>query len=490
MVRGGDLLGAAARGFAQLAEVVWGTPVVIVLADRRGRVVCQAGGEGGVGTRSLHLDPAWESVVRVLPRVLGEVENRTALWVEVGPEGAGWAVAALRDPGGEVAGVVGVQGRDGVTGRATAMCLAGIAARALAAVPGGAGAAAPVAATRPGRGAAARYTFDDLVGRSPAFLRAVGLARAASRVEANVLLEGESGTGKELFAQAIHRASRRGGGPFVAINCAAIPRELIASELFGYAAGAFTGARPGGNPGAFEAASGGTLFLDEVGEMPVDLQAALLRVLEERAVVRVGSRTPVPVDVRVIAATNRNLEQEVRRGRFRLDLFFRLNVIHIVLPPLRERREDIPLLVRHFLAGFAPPGALPSEPGPEVAAALAARDWPGNVRELRNVVERAVLLGGPNPSPDDFRLALGAGPGAGPSPEAGQRESERERLRAVLEATGGNRVRAAALLGIARSTLYRRMSRLGLAGEAGPRGPGVDFAARRVRRPDDVTGGR
>jgi transcriptional regulator with GAF, ATPase, and Fis domain len=229
----------------------------------------------------------------------------------------------------------------------------------------------------------ARFTLDDIVGGSPALLSVKQVVVDLHGSDATVLLIGESGTGKELFAQAIHAASARRSMPFLAVNCAAIPPSLVESELFGYEDGAFTGARRGGQPGLFERAHGGTVFLDEIGDMPLELQAQLLRLLEERAVRRIGGRICRPADVRIVAATNRPLDELVRGGLFRQDLFFRLCVIPLRLPPLRERREDIPLLVRHFLA------ATDERRGIAAAAwrVLLDHSWPGNVRELRHCLE-------------------------------------------------------------------------------------------------------
>ena len=218
----------------------------------------------------------------------------------------------------------------------------------------------------------------------------IEVARMAARSSSNVLIEGESGTGKELFAQAIHNASKRSAGPFVAVNCGAIPRELIASELFGYSEGAFTGAKKGGNPGKFELADGGTLFLDEIGDMPLEQQVALLRVIQEKSVSRIGSNQVIPVDVRIICATNKNLLELMQTGRFRQDLYYRLNVINLRILPLRERKEDIPVLFQHFLQQMNQEGNQLSQQ--DVIEHLLSYDWPGNVRELQNVVERFVHL--------------------------------------------------------------------------------------------------
>ncbi len=233
--------------------------------------------------------------------------------------------------------------------------------------------------------------FSDIVGESKSILEAVRIASLAATSIANVLLQGESGTGKEIFAQAIHNRSDRRAGPFIAVNCGAIPRELIGSELFGYTEGAFTGAKRGGKAGKFELACGGTLFLDEIGDMPLEQQVALLRVLQERKVNRIGSDKVIPVDVRVICATNKNLIKEVEKGTFRKDLYYRLDVISITIPPLRERSEDIISLFNYFLEkqdnhcrNFTVSA--------EVIERIVRYDWPGNVRELQNVVERIVSL--------------------------------------------------------------------------------------------------
>jgi transcriptional regulator with PAS, ATPase and Fis domain/ABC-type branched-subunit amino acid transport system substrate-binding protein len=234
----------------------------------------------------------------------------------------------------------------------------------------------------------------DLVGSNENFLKAVSLAKSAAQTTANVLLLGESGTGKELFARAIHNESNRCDKPFVAINCAAIPKDLINAELFGYAEGAFTGARRGGNQGKFEAANGGTLFLDEIGDMPLELQASLLRVLQEKEVTRIGGHTPIPIDVRIIAATNKNLNQEIAfKGSFRSDLYFRLNVFTIELVPLRERLDDISALVEYFIDDLvATTGRPKKELSREAFDILIKHNWYGNIRELSNVIERAFYI--------------------------------------------------------------------------------------------------
>ncbi len=246
-------------------------------------------------------------------------------------------------------------------------------------------------------GTSARYVLGDLVGRSPALRHIIGLAEAAAQSDAAVLISGESGTGKEVLAQAIHNASARSGGPFVAVNCAAIPRDLLESELFGYEAGAFTGARKGGRPGKFEIAEGGMLLLDEIGDMPLDMQVKLLRVLQEKTVSRLGGVRELPLSCRIVATTNRDLDDEAQRGLFRRDLYYRLRVINIELPPLRERKGDIAALVDHFLRVYASKaGKKLTRVAPAVMDALVAYPWPGNIRELEHVLESEVALAAPD----------------------------------------------------------------------------------------------
>lgn len=235
------------------------------------------------------------------------------------------------------------------------------------------------------------YTLDDIKGNSNIILTLKKRIKSIAKSNSTVLITGESGTGKELFAQAIHNESKHSSGPFVAVNCAGIPETLLESELFGYEEGAFTGARKGGKPGKFELANGGTLFLDEIGDMPLHLQAKLLRVLQERTVERIGSLSPIPLDVRIIAATNKNLEDEVENKKIREDLYYRLNVIPIQIPPLRERIEDIELLAMFFLNKFAQTlGKNISGFSPLALELLKSYPWPGNIRELENVIEYAV----------------------------------------------------------------------------------------------------
>jgi transcriptional regulator with PAS, ATPase and Fis domain len=309
------------------------------------------------------------------------------------------------------------------------------------------------------------------------------LERVASD-DASVLLRGETGTGKELAARAVHELSRRSRGPFQAINCAALPASLLESELFGHVRGAFTGA-VSDTKGHFQLADGGTLFLDEVGEMPPELQAKLLRVLETRTVLPVGGRKPVAVDVRIVSATHRALRREVEEGRFRADLMYRLRVIPVFLPALRERREDIGLLCARFIESMNPTARRRIERvAPSALSLLERQDWPGNVRELRNVLAYAYAVGdGPILQPNDLppELLEGALPeAAADEARAGQPLSaEARRLLAVLERTGGNKKQAADILGMSRVTLWRRLQALGLADEG--EGPGSSAELRRPR---------
>jgi len=305
-----------------------------------------------------------------------------------------------------------------------------------------------------------KYRLENVVGRSEAMLHVYKTAARVAATDATVLILGESGTGKELVARAIHQASPRSGGPFVAVDCGAIAEGVLESELFGHARGAFTGAQAA-RRGLFEEASGGTLFLDEIGDVGPNLQSRLLRALQEGTIRRVGTNEPVAVDVRAVAATNRDLTQAVKEGRFREDLYFRLNVVSIHIPPLRERREDIPLLAEHFAHKHGrPDGARAISDG--ARDLLVAHQWPGNVRELENVVARALAL---NPAgvilPEDLPEALRGG--AATATPAGLALSDRPTLAdlekryaaLVLGEVGGNKTRAAEILGIDRKTLYR-----------------------------------
>src|SRR5581483_3905522 len=308
---------------------------------------------------------------------------------------------------------------------------------------------------------------DLLPGQSPAMRQAQDLLARAASSDITVLLQGESGTGKEVAASCLHRLSGRSDGPFVAFNCAALSPSLIASELFGHEKGSFTGALRT-HKGIFERAEGGTLFLDEITEMPVDLQASLLRVLETGTVVRVGGDRELPVNVRIVAATNRDPMQYVEQGRFRLDLYYRLQVFPITLPPLRERDGDVAMLAERFLSQ---PGAA-AAPAQRISAAamqrLRAHDWPGNVRELRNVIQRARLLAGEVIEPEHLLLPEGGSPilmAAAAQPvvaaAAGTRlrDAEQDIILQTLAACGGNKTRAAAQLGISLKTLYNKLKR-------------------------------
>jgi len=242
-------------------------------------------------------------------------------------------------------------------------------------------------------GSKAKFKFDDLIGKDPIFLETIKMGKMISSSASNVLLLGESGTGKDVFAQAIHNESDRRNGPYVAINCAAIPRDLISSELFGYSDGAFTGSKKGGAPGKFELADGGTLFLDEIGEMPLELQAILLRVIEDKNITRIGGDRTTSVDVRIIAATNRNLKEEINKSKFREDLYYRFSVFMLRMVPLRERKEDIPLLAQHFANRFLSAkdhSAITIDD--ESLSKLKEYIWPGNIRELQNVIERMIYI--------------------------------------------------------------------------------------------------
>lgn len=314
------------------------------------------------------------------------------------------------------------------------------------------------------KGLVARVTFNDMVGKSREFKKAIELAHRFAVTEEAILISGETGTGKEMFAQSIHNSSPRKDGPFVAINCAAIPETLLESELFGYTEGAFTGARKHGKPGLFELAHRGTIFLDEVGETPASVQARLLRVLQEREVMRLGDDKVIPVDVRVIAATNVDLRALVAQGTFRADLYYRLNVLSLRLPPLRERREDIMELFRCFAAELeAKTGRRLGRLDRGAVRKLLRYGWPGNVRELRNVVCRlfAVCDEGCEITYEHVEQAIGAGAAEGARQSVLRiSEAEANLIWQALEQAGGNKAKAASLLGISYSTLWRRLKRI------------------------------
>jgi len=319
---------------------------------------------------------------------------------------------------------------------------------------------------------AQRRGAPQIVGEDPQ-LKQVSLAlHRAAATDTTVLLEGESGTGKELFARALHALSPRADGPFVAINCAAIPETLLETELFGHEKGAFTGADKT-NRGYFQASDGGTLLLDEIGELPLAMQSKLLRVLEDSAVTPVGTTAPQKIDVRIVAATNRDLEEEVTASEFRQDLFFRLNIVNIKLPPLRERPEDLPLLTRFFLDEICRTNNFETrEIDHSLLDAFAKYDWPGNVRELKNTLESLVVLSGrttltADDLPEKFFREHGA-PSNGDSLDE-EKESNlnlnnlsKQTILKALESCRGNRTEAAKQLGISRRTLHRRLNEFGL----------------------------
>lgn len=315
-----------------------------------------------------------------------------------------------------------------------------------------------------------KFSFSGIIGRSPALEQVIDRVKLVAPSRATVLIEGESGTGKELIAQGIHQASPRARSAFIAVHCAALSESLLESEIFGHERGAFTGAMER-RIGRFEAASGGTLFLDEIGEIAPSTQVKLLRFLETRTIERVGGTKPIELDVRLVAATNRNLEALVAEGKFRDDLFFRLNVVRIVIPPLRERREDIPLLIAHYIKVFSEENHVPPltvELG--AMQTLTSYPWPGNIRELRNFCENAVVLrrGGKLTEFDlepKFRgaaLPSQAPAGAAAAPvmtnPLSVEENEKRLLREALIKARGNRTRAAQLMGISRRTLHRKVA--------------------------------
>jgi len=300
-------------------------------------------------------------------------------------------------------------------------------------------------------------------GTSPVMRRMFDLVAKVAGSDSSVLITGESGTGKEVVARLIHFGGARAGAPFVTVNCSAIPNDLLESELFGHMRGAFTGALYS-KRGSFEQADGGTLFLDEIGDMRPEMQPKILRVLEDRRVKRIGSEDEVAVDVRVVAATNKNLREEIKAGRFREDLFYRLDIVRLEIAPLREHREDVPVLARHFLKVFC--GEMkkpPTDFSDEALRLLADHDWPGNVRELRNAVERALIFAGPGELirnshfPPGLRERAGARSQTDVKDLRSLQQVERTHIRAVLEACAGNKVRAAQILGVSPSTIWRKL---------------------------------
>jgi transcriptional regulator with PAS, ATPase and Fis domain len=310
----------------------------------------------------------------------------------------------------------------------------------------------------------AHFTFDSIVGRSAAIVRVEELGRIAAQSNSSLLIEGESGVGKEVLAQAVHNGGPRRGKPFLAINCAALPRELVEGELFGYEPGAFTGAVSRGRLGKFEFAQGGSLLLDDVGEMPLEMQTKLLRVLQERKVVRLGGSRSHPVDVRIIATSNRPLAEAVQSGSFRSDLYYRLNVLRIVIPPLRERREELQVLAEHFLKKSASAHGLKLQSlGPDAVCGLESYSWPGNIRELENWIEREVHFAPPKATSLE-RLTYPPGGEGLPAPVQVRplRETEKALYAAAIAAAAGNLSRAAKALGISRGKLYRKLREFGV----------------------------
>ena len=310
----------------------------------------------------------------------------------------------------------------------------------------------------------AKYSFNHIVGTSKELEWVKELGRRVARSNTTVLLKGESGTGKELFAHAIHIESNRALGPFIKVNCAAIPENLFEAELFGYKEGAFTGARSRGKRGRFAMAHKGTIFLDEISELPLNMQVKLLRVLQEREIEPVGAERPEPVDVRIIAASNRDLETLVRQGLFRHDLYYRLNVVMLEIPPLRSRRDDIPLLIRFHLRQLEKETGIPVEGvTPEVEEAFKSYSWPGNIRELRNVLEQTLYVKGGNTiTTQDIPRFLVRGDEPGQSPDRHRtlkyilQQVEEETIRRAIQEEKGNRLAAAARLGISKSSLYAK----------------------------------
>jgi transcriptional regulator with GAF, ATPase, and Fis domain len=429
----------------------------------------------------------------LIDKVLG---NRQVVTAETG--GRALIAAPIYGAGDEIAGVLWIDRKGGAWDESDTLALGCLAHLAGAAWTG---ADARDQLARRADALEERLADGDFVGKSAAAQRVVDFVARVGPSDATILLGGESGSGKEMVARAIHRASRRSKGPCVAVNCAALTESLIESELFGHEKGAFTGATEK-KAGRFEMADRGTLFLDEVGELPLGLQTKFLRVLEERRFERVGGQKAIEVDVRVVAATNRDLAEMVKRGTFREDLYYRLSVIHVEVPPLRDRLDDVPLLAEHFLARFRQQAARRiSGFSPEALAAMTRYSWPGNVRELRNAVERAIVLGDRDaiqaddlppqvlaqaqpprtrtspPTPPLGSAISSAMPAvvidAAPSPAStppprssarSLRELEKEGILAALAATSGNKAQAAAILEIDRSTLYKKLKDYGIEG--------------------------
>jgi PAS domain S-box-containing protein len=316
------------------------------------------------------------------------------------------------------------------------------------------------------RESSAKYWFDHIAGNSPIFRDVKALAQKVAKSHSTVLITGESGTGKELFAHAIHHASLRSDKPFIKINCAAIPENLLESELFGYADGAFTGAKKGGKPGKFELANGGSLFLDEIGEMPLNMQTKLLRVLQEMEVERIGAQKTIPIDVRIIAATNTMLEEAIARGDFRKDLYYRLHIIRLEIPALRERKEDIPLLTEKLIAKLNfELGQMVTQLSDEAMHILLQHQWPGNIRELENVLERAMNVVEYSTIEKEHlpyylkKKTTHTIPEGKLSLKEILEAVEKDTIRRALQLCGDKRYDAASLLGISKTTLYDKIKR-------------------------------
>ncbi len=317
-------------------------------------------------------------------------------------------------------------------------------------------------------GMEARYTFDDIIGKSKIMRQAIDYAETIANSPSTILIEGESGTGKEVFAQSIHNASNRKNGAFVAINCAAISENLIESELFGYEHGAFTGAKKGGHPGKFELANNGTLFLDEIGDMKPDMQVKLLRAIQESSITRVGGDKVIPIDVRIIAATNKNLQNEVEKGNFRMDLFYRISVIPLYIPSLKERKGDIPSLIKFFLnqKSLKLHKDIPHM-GYSDLQQLLDYDWPGNVRELENYIEQLVNFNG-KISLDSFHILKhekdkvqyeNNNVNIEAIPDLTLQEIEKRHIFMAIKKHSGNMTKVAKILGIGRNTLYQKLKK-------------------------------
>jgi transcriptional regulator with PAS, ATPase and Fis domain len=315
----------------------------------------------------------------------------------------------------------------------------------------------------------AKHTLNDIIGDTPEILKCKEKVKKVAKFNSNVLILGESGVGKELFAHAIHDESQKRDMPFISINCSAIPENLLESELFGYEEGSFTGAKKGGNMGKFELANGGTIFLDEIGEMPYHMQAKLLRVLQEKEIERIGGKSTIKLDVRVICATNRNLEEMVKKGKFREDLYYRLNVLTMEIPPLRKRKEDIPLFIEKFMSEFYMESGLYRHTPDNVMSILKNYSWPGNIRELKNVVERICV----NSEEADISIndlppyiinrsvrdkIIDKQAGLGKIVES----VEREVILNTLKECGNNKSEVDKKLNIPRATLYRKIEEYGL----------------------------